>query len=335
MSSRILFLLFLSVLLVSTNLSLQAQTSTNSSGGTGTGSGGVSSYSLGQVVYHAYSSGAGTVTEGVQQVFTEVSPCPEITAAQTEGCVGEMLAQMTADVPGGTWSVHSDIGTVVDQSGVVLLGTDLEVSANQDTVVYSVNGCADTVIITTGLTGSYCECGAQGITVSGQLTSDTFVAVSTLTSSGLVAADSSVVFQAGLLITLEAGFHAESGSAFQAHITDCVAPTGPLPGATASRVEPPKMSAPKTSSRLTSRVWPNPFQESFTLEVEVAEASVLSVFLHSLHGAQGVPVVRDQTVPAGTYQLSINRPDLPAGVYVLALWCNGERHAHRVVCIRK
>ena len=51
------------------SLNLSAQDSFNSGGGNATGATGNSSYSVGQVVYTAYASTAGSMTEGVQQPF--------------------------------------------------------------------------------------------------------------------------------------------------------------------------------------------------------------------------------------------------------------------------
>jgi len=61
-------LVFLLALLLVANMA-SAQESTNASGGDATGSGGSVAYSVGQVVYTATTSTAGSVAQGVQQPF--------------------------------------------------------------------------------------------------------------------------------------------------------------------------------------------------------------------------------------------------------------------------
>ena len=69
-------LLLLSIML---SFSLYAQSSINSAGAEATGNGGSLSYSVGQVVYSASSSSAGTVSAGVQQDY-EVSVATQVSA---------------------------------------------------------------------------------------------------------------------------------------------------------------------------------------------------------------------------------------------------------------
>ena len=59
------------------SISLCAQSSINSAGAEATGNGGSLSYSVGQVVYSASSSSAGTVSAGVQQAY-EVSVATQV-----------------------------------------------------------------------------------------------------------------------------------------------------------------------------------------------------------------------------------------------------------------
>jgi hypothetical protein len=81
-------------------------------------------------------------------VFVTIYPTPEITAPETASCSNEMLAQMTANIPGGSWSTISSIGTIVDQQGNVTLGTNTSMMNVQDTIVYTANGCAGFVLVT-------------------------------------------------------------------------------------------------------------------------------------------------------------------------------------------
>ena len=83
------------------------------------------------------------------EILVIVNPIPAITASVTDGCSSETLATMTTNISGGTWTVITDIGTTDDGSGNITLGTNNSTTVNQDTIIYSVNGCPDTVFVTT------------------------------------------------------------------------------------------------------------------------------------------------------------------------------------------
>ncbi len=74
---------------------------------------------------------------------------PNITAPDTKGCSGDMLAQMTTDLVGGTWGIISSIGSTIDAAGNVTLGTNNSSTPDVDTVFYVLAPCNDTILITT------------------------------------------------------------------------------------------------------------------------------------------------------------------------------------------
>ena len=74
---------------------------------------------------------------------------PNITAPDTTGCSGDMLAQMTTDLPGGTWSIVTSIGSAIDNNGIVTLGTNNSSTPATDLVIYTLPPCNDTIEITT------------------------------------------------------------------------------------------------------------------------------------------------------------------------------------------
>ena len=65
---------FLTLILVLISAYAAAQSSVSSAGGNATGTGGSVSYSVGQVGFSFYSSGSGSVTEGVQQTYSMQPP---------------------------------------------------------------------------------------------------------------------------------------------------------------------------------------------------------------------------------------------------------------------
>ena len=74
---------------------------------------------------------------------------PNIVAPDTTGCSGDMLTQMTTDLPGGTWGIISSIGSTIDAAGNVTLGTNNSSTPDVDTVFYLLPPCNDTIFITT------------------------------------------------------------------------------------------------------------------------------------------------------------------------------------------
>jgi hypothetical protein len=75
---------------------------------------------------------------------------PNIANTQTSGCSGAGLPQFTVDIPRGLWSVLSDIGTTSDQNGNIILGQNDAPTFNEDTIIYTAQGCTDTVYVSTG-----------------------------------------------------------------------------------------------------------------------------------------------------------------------------------------
>ncbi len=422
-SLRLILLLF--TLMAMLAHPMWSQQSANSGGGNSQGVGGLSSYSVGQVVYSYRAGSTGmSITEGVQQVYEGQAECPVILASQTEdcsgatlsqmsaevaggtwsaisdigttvsqsglvtlgqasgsmpntdtvlytangcidtvvvtvwaqpeisapeliGCAGSTLGMMTASVAGGTWSVISDIGTTVSQSGLVTLGTGQVGTANEDTIVYMANGCTATVLVTASLSGTYCSCEEENLKLNGQLASGTYSAVSVIESTAEILSDTTVLYTAGERITLLPGFRADAGSSFQAKIEACSAEEAlvepPLP--VAGNEETGGGAGPHTEWRadtmaigagrsVVSRVWPNPFQGYVVLEVELSTREEVRVYVQSMQGGRIHEVVTGQNLEPGRHEFRVDGADLPEGMYLLSLQAGAFRETHRVVRIR-
>lgn len=70
-----------------------------------------------------------------------------INASQVVDCSGSTLSQMSTNYTGGIWSALSSIGTSVDNSGIVTLGRNLTVLSDTDTIMYTIGGCSDSVLV--------------------------------------------------------------------------------------------------------------------------------------------------------------------------------------------
>jgi hypothetical protein len=99
-------------------------------------------------------------------VSVTVYPTPDITATETSACSEVELEAMTVTISGGSWSAFSGIGTSVDQNGTVTLGDNMGTTSDQDTIVYTANGCADTVYVTVTLLAEITATDTAGCTGS-------------------------------------------------------------------------------------------------------------------------------------------------------------------------
>ncbi|MGA1584099.1 MAG: T9SS type A sorting domain-containing protein, partial [Saprospiraceae bacterium] len=86
-----------------------------------------------------------------------------------------------------------------------------------------------------------------------------------------------------------------------------------------------------TPSDLALRIYPNPFQGQFTLELDLEQPVPVSIELYSLTGGRVSTLLSGEQLPAGTQRLTIDGSRLPAGIYMLSVTANGERTARRVV----
>jgi hypothetical protein len=128
-------------------------------------------------------------------------------------------------------------------------------------------------------------------------------------------------------------FTAAHGSYFAAKIDSC----GLEPGSDLSAEE--EGTAPRseeeqaftTPSDLDLRIYPNPFQRQFTLELDLEHSAPVSVELYSLTGGRVSTLLSGEQLPAGTQRLTIDGSRLPAGIYMLSVSANGKRTTRRVV----
>jgi|GEM_PF-2514592 len=154
-----------------------------------------------------------------------------------------------------------------------------------------------------------------------------------ISSAGTVAVGTSVTFQAGQSITLEPGFVAEPGSTFRAFIGDCTVLSG-----TASKGEVPDAGLSEVISVPSSKeddldltVFPNPFQEVFTMGYTLQQATNVHIELFSTEGRLLQTIAAGQEQAAGSYSLQINHGGLKPGLYVLVIRTNEASFSRRLV----
>ena len=184
-----------------------------------------------------------------------------------------------------------------------------------------------------------CPCEGDTLYLDGTLVSDAHKAADYIESGGSLIAGASVIMQAGQQIRLLPGFVAPSGTSFTARIDTCagVVPPASSPSSSAGAVARQSWQADTTlhhagTGDLTTKVWPNPFVESFTLEGAVSHATKVSVWMQSIQGGVVCVLLEDAPVDSGTfrYRLPQSTP-IPAGVYVLTIRTTSGQNTHRVI----
>ncbi|MEM9887306.1 MAG: T9SS type A sorting domain-containing protein [Bacteroidota bacterium] len=144
------------------------------------------------------------------------------------------------------------------------------------------------------------------------------------TQAVTVQSGTTTTFDAGLLVHLQAGFHAESGSTFTARIGGCVANNSPE-----------MVARSNTFFHATSlNIFPNPLSDQATISYELSAKSTVHLAIYNLNGQ----FIRQLEAPTerqrGTYQLSVNTSFLPQGIYVLVLQTDAGRISRKISVLK-
>ena len=165
----------------------------------------------------------------------------------------------------------------------------------------------------------------------------TYKARDRIETMGTVNVLTSAAFYAGQEILLNPGFRAVPGSDFLARIQACdpcaLSPMERIAGTTAQ----PEITfipaaargqngiARENPSAFEARVYPNPFNGSFTVEFELVEASEVTIQLFDITGRITQVAYRTLQLEAGVHRLPVNGAGLPVGVYECRILA-GERY---------
>ncbi len=141
------------------------------------------------------------------------------------------------------------------------------------------------------------------------IATDTYSAENTITSAGTVATGTTVTFEAGQSVTLLPGFTAEAGSTFTARIQACAT----------ARPAIEERTEEKMVLTTEIKVFPNPFSQESTIEVQLAEINDVQIELFSLTGQRIRSIANERGVSSGNYQYTLNANGLNAGMYVLLI----------------
>ena len=139
------------------------------------------------------------------------------------------------------------------------------------------------------------------------------VAIDQITAYNLIERSARIRYMAGQAVTLQPGFSAQAGSVFSA------------------TVEPVFVvnAATKPEVVFSVRAYPNPFQQTTTIDYVLPQAGQVSL---RLVDEQGHVLQQDTSQrEAGRQELSLTGANLTAGIYFYQILFNGQQRVVRLV----
>ncbi|MEM1124154.1 MAG: T9SS type A sorting domain-containing protein, partial [Bacteroidota bacterium] len=182
-----------------------------------------------------------------------------------------------------------------------------------------------------GLT-SNCECDPnnpnhQHLVVNGihegnpKIAPRTYHANVTVESNGHVQAPDMVAFKAGTSITLKAGFQVAAGSTFSAEIAECGNASSTIFKALPMSILQKKADISDTSIK----VYPNPFQESLNINLQLKTATKVNLVVYDQLGKQVAVIAEGVDLASGQHAFTFSGKDLVGGIYFLTMNTATER----------
>lgn len=167
--------------------------------------------------------------------------------------------------------------------------------------------------------------------------SETYMTAESITSSGTVPDGNTVAFQAGQSITLQAGFHAASGSSFVAYIDNC--PPSNLSQADTTLLDEqpgnnPRFTSEATEPNLSMTVAPNPFRNETVIRYTLPEDSPTQLVLFDMLGRTQQVLQPGAIRAAGYQEYRLNSIGLSNGIYLVRLQAGNEVITQKVQVIK-
>ncbi|MEM9884538.1 MAG: lamin tail domain-containing protein [Bacteroidota bacterium] len=153
----------------------------------------------------------------------------------------------------------------------------------------------------------------------------TYQASNSIESTGTVATGTTVVFDAGNIIILTAGFTAENGSTFTAMIGGC-APAAPV-----QNIEDRSLAV-VTEQQV--KIYPNPMRRNGTIALELSTTQRVSIQLFDLSGKQIQVLVNEQEFLEGTHNIPFHIHRLTTGTYFARVQIGQEVQMQKVIVMQ-
>jgi len=158
------------------------------------------------------------------------------------------------------------------------------------------------------------------------LASGDYLSSSTIVSEAIIAANSTVNYQAATFIDFLPNFHAEAGSFFSTNIEDCNPQQNQSYLPTISQQT---KSSSQTTTTLT--VQPNPFSGTTLIQYELSQTSPISLDLYSLTGKKLKSIYQKEMELSGMHQQTLDLNDFPKGLYFVVLQNKGGVFTKKIV----
>ncbi|MEM1124486.1 MAG: T9SS type A sorting domain-containing protein, partial [Bacteroidota bacterium] len=175
--------------------------------------------------------------------------------------------------------------------------------------------------------GGNTPCSEDHVTVSeNPIVAGTFHARQNLTSSGIIATNTDVVFKAGTSITLQAGFSANAGSNFLATIEACPATlvTREMDSQALNRNDFENHGDLKAylPQKASVEVFPNPVHHYTTIAIDLPKTTSIQLDLHDLNGRKVANLFVSTLLKKGAHLFEWQCDQVKAGMYLVVL--NGQ-----------
>jgi len=152
---------------------------------------------------------------------------------------------------------------------------------------------------------SPCESCPTNITHSGVISSDTYRASNSITSTATVNSGTNVTYDAGSNIRLKTGFIAKNGSTFLAKIDGCNASSDSGSG---DKVD-------ESNNGVIFKNYPNPFTGQTTIEFTLLKDTPVTLFVSDLTGRQIALLLDSEQKTQGTHLMTFDGSKYAAGMY--------------------
>lgn len=188
---------------------------------------------------------------------------------------------------------------------------------------------ADYPLSTDYFTSDFCP---SDLEITDNTTLCSYQAANDLWTTGPVEIQGTITYKAGNSITLRPGFRVESGNQFRALIEDCSA----TELTTANRDEfndLEAISSNQISHSTPLKVYPNPTTASFTLEMKLAEETLVNLSLWDADGRPVMDLMNRTLLNEGTYSQEFSIGQLPPGMYIVRYQTIEETQSIRLMVL--
>ncbi len=164
------------------------------------------------------------------------------------------------------------------------------------------------------------------------IASESYQASNTITSTGVVASGSDVVFDAGQEVLLLPNF--QSADNFHAFIEGC-SPMFQAPNTQSAYREIQSyveaFSKPTTKIETNIRNFPNPFSESTTFEIQLEEKTTVRLEVFDLSGRLVKTLINNELMDSGIHHVGLNANQMQSGIYVYKFSTEQESTAGKMI----